>query len=95
MRTIGGVVLGILLFFPGILLLQWLAVDVLGFYDAMTLTDGCLVMIIILLCVNLTRSAARQRVPSKARSRARYYDTEMQPALTSDSARRRSSRPRK
>lgn len=72
MRTIGGVLLGIFLFFPGIVLLQWLGVNVLGVYDSITLTDGCLVMIIILLCVHLVRgrpapSAARSRRTSEAR----------------------------
>jgi hypothetical protein len=50
-RVIIGIAIGIALFFPGIVLLQWLAVDVLGLYPNMTLTDGCLVYIIILQCV--------------------------------------------
>jgi hypothetical protein len=55
MRTIGGILLGILLFFPGVEFLRWLMVKVLGAYDAMTLTDGCLLMIMILLSVHLVR----------------------------------------
>ena len=59
MRTIGGILLGILLFYPGIELLRFVMVRVLGVYDAMTLTDGCLLMIMILLCVHLVRSRTR------------------------------------
>ncbi len=66
MRTIGGVLLGVLLFFPGVEFLRWLMVRVLGAYDAMTLTDGCLLMIMILLCVHLVRS---RPVRSAERSR--------------------------
>ena len=49
MRIVAGIILGLVLFFPGITLLQWVAEDLLG--QQMTLTDGCLVMIIILLSV--------------------------------------------
>ncbi len=59
LRTIIGIIVGILLFFPGIVLLQWLAVDVLGLYEKMTLTDGCLVYIIILLCILIVRGFSR------------------------------------
>ncbi len=54
MRTALGVIVGLALFFPGIVLLQWLS-TALGLYDDMTLTDGCLVMIIILLSILLVR----------------------------------------
>lgn len=54
MRTIIGIVIGVLLFFPGILVLQAVS-DRLGLYDSMSLTDGCLVMIIILLTIHLLR----------------------------------------
>ncbi|HCU35659.1 MAG TPA: hypothetical protein DGT21_09430 [Armatimonadetes bacterium] len=54
MRTILGVIIGMLLFFPGILVLQAVS-NRLGFYDDMSLTDGCLVVIIILLTVHLLR----------------------------------------
>jgi hypothetical protein len=70
MRTFGGILLGLLLFFPGIELLRWLTVKVLGAYDAVTLTDGCLAMIMVLLCVHLVRSrpgrtAERRRRPER------------------------------
>jgi hypothetical protein len=68
MRTIGGVLLGLLLFFPGVILLKWLSVSVLGVYGALTVTDGCLVMIIILLCVIIVRGAA---VPAPAKAAAK------------------------
>ena len=56
MRTALGVIVGLALFFPGIVLLQWLS-SALGLYDDMTLTDGCLVMIIILLSILLVRGS--------------------------------------
>jgi hypothetical protein len=65
MRTVGGILLGILLFYPGIELLRWILVGVLGFYDAMTLTDGCLLMIMILLSVHLVRNRQRPAVRSR------------------------------
>ncbi|MHB8997544.1 MAG: hypothetical protein ACYC63_20045 [Armatimonadota bacterium] len=70
MRTIGGVLLGLLLFFPGVILLKWLSVSVLGVYGALTVTDGCLVMIIILLCVILVRGGVSP-APAKAAARTR------------------------
>jgi len=76
------------LFFPGILLLQW-ASTALGLYDDMTLTDGCLVMIVILLCVLLLRGglhggAAEQRDaglagPSSGKPRPRRPHGRTQP----------------
>lgn len=54
MRVTFGVILGVLLFFPGIVLLQWIS-NGLGLYDDLTVTDGCLVMILILLAVFLVR----------------------------------------
>ena len=97
MRTIGGVLLGILLFFPGIVLLQWLAVNVSGVYDAVTLTDGCLVMIIILLSVHLVRgrpapSAARSRRTSQARDHLGDPQPEYLPGNDPRERRRRTSR---
>lgn len=71
MRTLGGVLLGLLLFYPGIVLLRWVSVNVLGAYDALTLTDGCLVMIMILLCVNLVRGTSAVGVRSHARQERR------------------------
>lgn len=76
MRTLGGVLLGLLLFFPGIVLLRWVSVSVLGAYDALTLTDGCLVMIMILLCINLARGTSAVAVRSQARQRRLARSTE-------------------
>ena len=58
-RIIAGILIGLLLFFPGIVLLQWLAVDVLGLYQNMSLTDGCLVYIIILQCIIIVLQVSR------------------------------------
>ncbi len=79
MRTIGGILLGILLFFPGVEFLRWLMVKVLGAYDAMTLTDGCLLMIMILLCVHLANS--RGRTAERARRSGREADRFEEPQL--------------
>jgi hypothetical protein len=80
MRTIGGVLLGILLFFPGVEFLRWLMVRVLGAYDAMTLTDGCLLMIMILLSVHLVRGRTAQ--PAERRRRVpRESDEYEEPQL--------------
>jgi hypothetical protein len=68
-RIIAGIVIGLLLFFPGIVLLQWLAVDVFGLYQNMSLTDGCLVFIIILQCIIIVLQVSRG--PSAARYPAR------------------------
>ncbi len=58
MRTMLGIILGMVLVFPGILLIQWVTYA-LGLYDDVTFTDGCLVMIIILLSVLLVRGGFR------------------------------------
>ena len=58
MRVTLGVILGVLLFFPGIVFLQWIS-NSLGLYDELTVTDGCLVMIVILLAVFLVRGNSR------------------------------------
>ncbi|MFO7946096.1 MAG: hypothetical protein R6V19_04695 [Armatimonadota bacterium] len=60
MRILLGVILGLFLFFPGIVLLQSIS-EFLGLYDNMTLTDGCLVMIIILQSVIIVRGLITQR----------------------------------
>lgn len=100
MRTLGGVLLGLLLFFPGIVLLRWVSVNVLGAYDALTLTDGCLVMIMILLCINLVRgtspvgarSSARQRRPRATHTTEYPADPQLQ-YLPGDEAPRERRRP--
>ena len=81
MRTVGGVLLGLLLFFPGIELLRWLMVDVLGAYSAVTLTDGCLAMILIVVCVytvrgQRTNAVERRRRPE--RTQDPYADPQLQ-----------------
>jgi len=60
------------LFFPGIVLVQWLGEDLLG-YKEMTVTDGCLVMVIILLSVVIVnginrRSQSRRSSPAQSPS---------------------------
>ncbi len=67
MRVFAGIVLGLLIFFPGILLLQWISEDLLGLYRPMTLTDGCLVMIIILQSVIIVTGLSRYAAASSAR----------------------------
>lgn len=83
MRTLGGVLLGLLLFFPGVLLLQWIAVNVLNAYDKLSVTDGCLVMIMILLSVHLVRGQkaaqpARATKPARPRRQVQEFPAEPQ-----------------
>ena len=59
MRVFLGILLGLVLFFLGIPAVQWLGQDLLGYKD-MTVTDGCLVMIIILLSVIIVTRMAGQ-----------------------------------
>ena len=79
MRVFWGIVLGIELFFPGIVLVQWVGEDLLG-YKEMSVTDGCLVMIIILLSVIIVTGISRrqqyqpsQRQPSTPGSETEPY----------------------
>ena len=67
MRVIGGILLGLVLFFPGVTVLQWVGEDLLG-YGPMTVTDGCLAMIIILLSVAIV---TRTRLAGSARHSSR------------------------
>ena len=60
MRLVLGIVLGLALFFPGITVIQWLGEEVLG-YKEMTVTDGCLALIIILLSVIVVMLIPRRR----------------------------------
>jgi hypothetical protein len=55
-RTVFGLVIGLLLIFPGLELLRWLATKVTGLYPDMTLTGACLGMIIILQSVSIART---------------------------------------
>jgi hypothetical protein len=60
--TFWGVVTGLLLFFPGTVLVQWLTTK-LGLYQTVSLTDSCLVLIMVLLTVAIfqQRSLLRSR----------------------------------
>lgn len=53
MRRLFGLLIGLLLFFPGAQILRWLIVEELGIYQQMTLTDALLAIIIILAGVVL------------------------------------------
>ncbi len=94
MRVVAGIILGLVLFFPGITLLQWVAEDLLG--QQMTLTDGCLVMIIILLSVIIVTRihAERKRQPTGRQQQPTAAGQEPTPYSRSTSAtsRRRSTR---
>ena len=63
MRIFWGIVLGLALFFPGTILVQWFGQDVLGCKE-MTITDACLVLIIILLSVIIVTGAQRRELLS-------------------------------
>ena len=94
MRTIVGVIVGVLVLFPGVTFLKWVAVSS-GAYGAVTLTDALLAMIIMLLTINLvrgtnpvaSRAAARSRASSRPRHTANPPDTfpaDPQPFLPSE-----------
>lgn len=87
MRTIGGIALGFALFFPGIVFLRWFYVSLFGFYDEITVTDGCLVMIIVLLSVQLVRSGAL-RQSSRSRNPRAADDEHSHLRLAGPTARR-------
>ena len=86
MRTFWGLVLGILLFFPGTVLLQWMT-RALGLYQNLTLTEACLVIIMVLVTVFVvqhrperTAGAAEQERRARrlaAGSRSRTYGDEL------------------
>jgi hypothetical protein len=60
MRTFWGLVLGFLLFFPGTVLLQWVT-KALGLYQNLTLSEACLVIMMVLLTVFVV-----QHLPARA-----------------------------
>jgi len=103
MRVFWGIVLGIVLFFPGIVLVQWVGEDLLG-YKEMPVTDGCLVMIITLLSVIIVTGISRrqqrsfsQRQPSAPGSETESYPQQppsrgVRRPLPYSSSRRRSPR---
>ena len=92
MRVVAGILLGLVLFFPGITLLQWVAEDLLG--QQMTLTDGCLVMIIILLSIIIvTRIHADRSGAQKGQSRRQPRAAGQEPTPYSSAASTSSQRP--
>ncbi|NLO73835.1 MAG: hypothetical protein GX100_06995 [candidate division WS1 bacterium] len=64
--TLWGMLVGLALFFPGTVLVQWL-VTRLGLYQAVTLTDSCLVMIMVLLTIAIFQQRALLRRPASGR----------------------------
>jgi hypothetical protein len=52
-RTLVAILVGVLILFPGVELLRFVATNLLGLYREMTLTDCLLVFVIILLCALL------------------------------------------
>ena len=74
MRRLVGVLIGLLLFFPGAMVLQWLAVDELGLYERMSLTDALLVIIIILACVIILGQPRRPLTSDELEEQARRME---------------------
>ena len=52
MRRIFGIIVGLFLFFPGAMIVQWLSAE-LGLYQDMTVTDALLVIVIVVGCALL------------------------------------------
>ena len=73
MRTFWGAVLGLLLFFPGTVFLKWLVTG-LGLYQNMTLTESCLVMIMILLTIVVVQQWPRRQTGARSEDRSRLQD---------------------
>jgi len=78
MRIIWGIILGVVLFFPGIVLVQWVGEDLLG-YKEMSVTDGCLVMIIILLSVIIVTGISHRQQYQPSQRLAPGSETEPYP----------------
>jgi len=78
MRVFWGIVLGIVLFFPGIVLVQWVGKELLG-YGEMSVTDGCLVMIIMLLSVIIITGITRQEQYRSSRRQPSAPGSETEP----------------
>ena len=80
MRVFWGIVLGLVLFFPGIVLVRWVGEELLG-YGEMSVTDGCLAMIIMLLSVIIVTGISRreQDRPSQRQASTRGSETEPYP----------------
>jgi hypothetical protein len=62
-RTLVGLVIGIVLIFPGIELIRWLATSVFQVYPDMTLTEASLAVIIIMQAIILARGSRRSGPP--------------------------------
>lgn len=96
MRVFWGTVLGLFLFFPGIVLLQWLT-RALGLYHGMSLAEGALIMIMILLTIAVVQHWPTRRVGAEAEQRKstrRAAGSRTRPYSSGDSysSRRRSTR---
>ncbi len=78
MRVFWGIILGLALFFPGIELVRWLGEEKLG-YEEMSVTDGCLVMLIILLSVIIVSGLSRRDQPRPSRREPASPGPETQP----------------
>ena len=78
MRIIWGIILGLALFFPGIELVRWLGEEKLG-YEEMSVTDGCLVMLIILLSVIIVSGLSRRDQARPSRREPASPGPETQP----------------
>ena len=98
MRTFWGLVLGVLLFFPGTVLLQWIT-RALGLYQNLTLTEACLVIMMVLVTVFVVQHRPTRGVSAEeqerrawrkaAGSRARSYDADPRPTGRRDGRRDR------
>lgn len=87
MRTLWGLIIGLFLFFPGTVLLQW-AAKALGLYQNLTLSEACLVIIMVLLTIFVVQhrptGVAAQEQQRQARrqaagTRPRPYGHETRP----------------
>ena len=55
------VIVGLILVVPGVEILRWFVVDFIHLYDELSLTDGCLVILIVLQAAILIHFATWQR----------------------------------
>ena len=78
MRVFWGIVLGLVLFFPGIVLVRWVGEELLG-YGEMSVTDGCLLIIIILLSVIIVTGISRHQQRSLSRRQPSTSGSETDP----------------
>ncbi len=90
MRRIGGVLIGILLFFPGAMVIQLVSKE-LGLYQEMTLTDALLVVIIVLASALLFGQPKARLTADELEDRAKRMELASQ-RLESAQRRMRSTR---